>query len=158
MTYLEHYQAEQIDEFNYRFCSIGARGTFDIIIRFTKMGEGIYNLGFGVVDEEFDWIDDRVEIRNGDSQKILATVANVALSFLEEHPMFSIFATGSTASRTRLYQMGISRILPMLTGYAITGFLAKRNENFPHPFTTWNGEWYPFRSGVAFDAFLIYKL
>jgi hypothetical protein len=159
MEYFEHYQAEQIDEFNYCFFSVGVRGKFNIIVRFTKMGENIYNLGFGVVDEEFDWLDDRVELRNGDSQIILATVANVVLSFLDEHPTASVFATGSTTSRTRLYQMGISRILPVITGYEIAGYVAERNEhgNLPHPFTIWKGEWCAFRSGISFDAFLIYK-
>jgi hypothetical protein len=45
---------------------------------------------------------------NGDSPKVLATVASTVYAFLERYPDAYVFATGSTNSRTRLYRMGIS--------------------------------------------------
>lgn len=44
---------------------------------------------------------------NEDRQKVLATVADTVVDFLNNHRQAAIFAKGSTASRTRLYQMNI---------------------------------------------------
>jgi len=156
---LECYEYDRLDEFSYRFYSEGPRGTFKLHIRFTRIRDLTYNLGFGVVDNESEWIDDLFEVRNGDSQKILSTVASAALDFLNAHPDNSIFATGSTSSRTRLYQMGISKVLPSLTGYVIAGCVMNKRqpENTGQVFTRLPVEWCAFEAGVAYDAFLICK-
>jgi hypothetical protein len=39
----------------------------------------------------------------------LATVVGVLYAFFDFHPDASIFATGSTSARTRLYRIGITR-------------------------------------------------
>jgi hypothetical protein len=103
---LEHYEFEQLGEFDYRFFSNGSKGTFEMHVRFTSTGANSCNLGFGAVDPTSGWLDDLIELRNGDSQKILATVAGISCMFMEAHPSIRIYAAGSTASRTRLYQMG----------------------------------------------------
>lgn len=54
-------------------------------------------------------IDDVVISDNGDSEKVLATVVAAVYAFCEKHPEAWIYATGSTAARTRLYQMGITK-------------------------------------------------
>jgi hypothetical protein len=157
--HLELYEYDQLDEFTYRFYSVGRNGTFEMRVQFVEIGYGSYNLGFGVHDLQADRLDDLVEIRNGDSQKILATVANVTLRFLEENSEAHIYASGSTESRTRLYQMGINKILPTLNGYIIAGYLVKRNkiEAPEGNFLKLNGQWHAVELGVTYEAFLIYK-
>jgi hypothetical protein len=48
---------------------------------------------------------------NGDSLKVLATVASTVYAVTERYPKAWILATGSTAVRTRLYRMGITNNL-----------------------------------------------
>ena len=93
----------------FEFISEGAKGTIKKMITYSYTGtENIYNLGFGDYDEEQKRIDDRTITNNGDSQKVLATVASTIYAFTEKYPNAYIFATGSTAIRTRLYRMGIT--------------------------------------------------
>jgi hypothetical protein len=84
---LERYEIVRMNEFSYRFFSIGPKGVFKMHIHFTMTGANSFNLGFGVLDSSHEWLDDMIEVRNGDTQKILATVAHTALVFLEEHPL-----------------------------------------------------------------------
>ncbi|WP_342084081.1 DUF6934 family protein [Dyadobacter sp. OTU695] len=118
---LERYKIDQLSEFGFRFYSNGPKGAFKMHVRFSYLGRNIFNLGFGVVESASGRLNDLIEVRNGDSKKILATVAAIALEFMEDHPGAVIYATGSTPSRTRLYQMGINRILPTLEQYQIVG-------------------------------------
>lgn len=46
---------------------------------------------------------------NGDTDKVLATVVAALYSFFDRYPNAFVYATGSTAARTRLYRMGITR-------------------------------------------------
>jgi hypothetical protein len=156
---LERYEIVRMNEFSYRFFSIGPKGVFKMHIHFTMTGANSFNLGFGVLDSSHEWLDDMIEVRNGDTQKILATVAHTALVFLEEHPSATIYASGSTPPRTRLYQMGISRVLPHLHGYSVAGLIVKRDSQggTEGTYPTWKGIWYTFQSGVCYDAFLIFK-
>jgi hypothetical protein len=48
---------------------------------------------------------------NGDSQKVLETVAATLYVFTEANPDATVIATGSTEARTRLYRMGITNNL-----------------------------------------------
>jgi len=52
-----------------------------------------------------------VVTNNGDSLKVLATVASSVYAFTTERPEARVFATGSTAVRTRLYRMGLTNNL-----------------------------------------------
>jgi hypothetical protein len=74
----------------------------------------IYNLAFGDVDLMTDELDDIVVSNNGDTEKILATVAATIFSFLNKYPHAIIYAKGSTSGRTRLYKIGISNHLEEL--------------------------------------------
>ena len=75
------------------------------------MQENVYNLAFGDYDEEVKGIDDKAITNNGDSLKVLATVASTVYAFVEKHPKSWIVAPGSTEARTRLYRMGITNNL-----------------------------------------------
>ena len=107
--------------------------------------ENVYNLGFGDYDEIANAINDISVTNNGDSLKVLATVASTVYAFLEKHPNAYILATGSTNVRTRLYRMGI------------TNNLAEINEDFIVYGLTDKGIWDDFVVGEDYEAFLITK-
>lgn len=76
---------------------------------------------------------------------MLATVADTVVDFLTNHPHAAIFAQGSTAARTRLYQMNILLYWEEINkaSYIIHGYL--------------KGNWQVFEKGINFDAFIIRK-
>ena len=128
----EVYQLETDDtESIYYFESVSSEKTIRKVIQFalisysTPLASGarpLYNIGFGDVDEKTGQIDDKVESRNGDKDKVLATVALSAVEFLRTHPTAAIYATGSTPTRTRQYQMGLNRFYDAMIGdYVLYG-------------------------------------
>ena len=107
--------------------------------------KNVYNLGFGDYDEITNAINDISVTNNGDSLKVLATVASTVYAFLEKHPNAYILATGSTNLRTRLYRMGI------------TNNLAQINQDFVVYGLTEKATWENFVVGEDYEAFLITK-
>ena len=104
--------------------------------------KGFYNLGFGDKDHKTGEIDDTIITDNGDSQKILATVAYTVYSFTDKYPNSWIYAKGSTKARTRLYRMGISNNLDFIVqDFEIHGLK--------------NDSWFKFERNVDYEAFLI---
>src|SRR4051794_25370940 len=94
----------------YEFISEGKKGQISKRIQFTLVNrQGIYNLAFGDKDPNTGEIDDKVVSNNGDSEKVLGTVVSAVFAFLDQYPNAWVFAAGSTVSRTRLYQMSITR-------------------------------------------------
>lgn len=82
---------------------------------------------------------------NGDSLKVLATVASTVYAFTEKYPNAWIFATGSTTVRTRLYRMGITNNLAEISeDFSIFGYNAEEN-------------WEEFVVGEDYEAFLLTK-
>ncbi|AEI47209.1 DUF6934 family protein [Runella slithyformis] len=127
----------------YEFESVGKRGIFKKRITFQLIQQpNVYNLGFGDINLLTNQIDDLAVTNNGDSQKVLITVANAVLNFTRLYPEAAIFATGSTPARTRLYQIGITNNLNEIT------------ENFE----VWgysNEHWSMFKINIAYEAFLV---
>ena len=96
----------------FEFVSVGTKGQIHKIVQFTETNlKDIYNLGFGDKDHKTGAIDDSVITNNGDSQKVLATVASTVYAFTDKHPDAWIYATGSNVARTRLYRIGIANNL-----------------------------------------------
>jgi len=96
----------------YEFISIGKNGDIRKVVEYSEMNiDGYYNLAFGDFDERKNEINDKVVTNNGDSLKVLATVASTVYAFTGKYPEAKIFATGSTEVRTRLYRMGITNNL-----------------------------------------------
>jgi len=126
----------------YKFVSEGAKGKITKLIRYTETElKGFYNLGFGDADHQGE-IDDSIITNNGDSKKILATVAYTVYSFTDKYPNAWIYATGSTKARTRLYRMGIANnLIEILQGFEVHGFK--------------DGAWHEFEKDVDYGAFLI---
>jgi hypothetical protein len=130
----------------YEFFSEGPKGRIKKMVEYTETStEDVYNLGFGDYDETTKSINDLSVTNNGDSLKVLATVASTVYAFIDKHPNAYILATGSTNVRTRLYRMGITNNLAEITAdFVVYGF-------------TEIGNWEEFIVGEDYEAFLIRK-
>jgi hypothetical protein len=116
---------------DYEFISDGPRGKIKKVVRFTTIGEGVYNLGFGDLIEETGDINDTVITNNDDSKQVLATAAMIVNDFLLKYPDMWVFAVGSTTSRTRLYRMGITNHWHTIsTDFEVYGLANKKWELF----------------------------
>lgn len=128
----------------FKFSSEGSKGLVQKIVIYTETGsENVYNLGFGDYDSQTGSMSDRSVTNNGDSAKVLATVAATVYTFTEMNPAAWIMASGSTAARTRLYRM------------AITNNLSEISEHFAIFGYNCEGRWEYFVVGKAYEAFMI---
>ena len=128
---------------DYEFVSIGPRGNVKKVVRFSQIRPGVFNLGFGDLDEESGEISDTIVTNNNDSKKVLATVAATVNDFTLHYPDAAIIAKGSTHSRTRLYRMGITNNWQELRDeFEIQGL--KKDQ-----------KWELFKPGSDYDAFWV---
>jgi hypothetical protein len=75
---------------------------------------------------------------------VLSTVAMTVYDFFSKYPRAFVLAKGSTKSRTRLYQIGISNNLYIIEkDFNVYGF--RKNS------------WEKFQSNCSYEAFLITK-
>ena len=132
---LPKYPVATSTPFLYHFYSEGPQGSIKKAIIYAQIEDNLFNLAFGDWDEELRRINDSSRTNNQDRDKVLATVAFTALDFTNQFPDVEIFAEGTTAGRTRLYQMEINIF------FKIEGFV--------------NGEWELFLRGKNYEAFLI---
>jgi hypothetical protein len=137
--------AKRPESYHYEFYSEGPNGRIRKVVEYFRLpGQEteVFNLAFGDWDEENLRINDLVISDNSDRDKVLATVAATILDFMKDHPDVIIIAIGSTLSRTRLYQMGIARVLEDVNQeFQIQGYK--------------DDSWQPFRKGVNYSAFLL---
>jgi hypothetical protein len=135
------------DGLRYSFYSEGPRGRIGKVIEFQWMrglGSGTFNLAFGDFNEDTGQLDDGSVSDNHDRLKVLHTVAAVVVDFLRDHPRSIILIKASTIARARLYQMMISSIWATIEQqYEILG----KHGDF----------WIPFRKGLNYSEFIIYK-
>lgn len=129
----------------FEFLSEGRNGDILKIIQFQKMNhENLYNLAFGDKNIETGIIDDKVITDNGDSEKVLATVVSAIYAFVDRYPDSWIYATGSTASRTRLYRMGINKYYEIVVSdFELMG--------------EYKNEWEIYEFGKDYQAFAVHK-
>jgi len=159
---IETYQTKKIDDHTFQFFSVGKLGIVNMLVSITPVSleYSLYNLAFGKWDGG-DTLNDIVELRNGDSDIILATVGMEALNFLQRNRKATVIATGSVSDsglrvRTRKYQMGICANYEFLIHeHNIFGFKAEKNEagHIDGEWPFWPGIWYPFERGINYDAF-----
>lgn len=129
---------------HYEFISEGPKGLITKIVEFTETGtENVYNLGFADYDKKTKTTNDLAVTNNGDSLKVLATVASTVYAFTQKNPKAWILATGSTSVRSRLYRMGI------------TNNLAEINIDFEVFGLNRKGNWDKFILGEDYEAFLL---
>jgi hypothetical protein len=134
------------DLINFRFESVGQKGVIQKLVIFQKIDENqdIYNLAFGDLDEKTNEIDDEIITNNGDSEKVLFTVASTIYIFTYKYPNARIVLEGSSKSRTRLYQIGISKFLDEIEeDFVVFGLIEK--------------DWFLFEKNQKYEAFLIQK-
>lgn len=129
----------------FEFTSLGVKGNISKLIVYSQTHlHNFYNLGFGDKNENTGQIDDEVITNNGDSDKVLATVASTLYIFTEKYPDAMVFATGSTKARTRLYRIGISNnFLEIQEDFKVYGLA--------------NNNWQNFQNHIEFEAFLVTK-
>lgn len=129
----------------FEFISEGSNGLIHKLVRFQPTNlKDVYNLAFGDKDSETGDIDDIVISNNGDSEKVLATVAATVYAFTDKYPNAWIYATGSTKARTRLYRMGITKFLSEVKGdFEVLGQTSD--------------DWESFKKNVEYDGFLVRK-
>lgn len=127
----------------FEFTSIGSRGRIKKLVEYTETNfENIYNLGFGDKNESTGEIDDIIITNNGDSKKVLATVAATIYAFTDKYPEALIYIEGNSIARMRLYRIGI------------TNNLAEINRDF-NIYGLRENIWHDFKNGVWYEAFLI---
>ncbi len=128
----------------YEFVSVGSKGSFQKLVQYTPLDENgtFFNLGFGDKDPVSGKVNDLTVTDNGDTQKVLATVADTVLHFTARYPDVWVFATGSTPARTRLYRMGITNHLNEIESqFEVLGLT--------------NDGWQSFEIGMNYEAFLV---
>lgn len=130
----------------FEFVSEGSKGKIDKIIQFSSANYlNVYNLGFGDKDLITGEIDNKVVSNNGDSEKVLGTVVESLYIFTDKNPEALVYAIGSTKTRTRLYQIGITKFIEKATAdFIIYGQIEK--------------EWYFFEKDINYDAFLVKRI
>lgn len=127
--------------FDYEFESVGAKGVIKKVARFSLMQNSLYNFGFGDLDPLTGQISDTVVSNNGDGDKVLGTVAQIIYYFTGVYQGAAVFIQGTSPTRTRRYQMGISKYWGVINSvFEIEGVT--------------NGKWEPFRHGVNYEAFI----
>ena len=128
----------------YEFISEGTKGKISKLVIYSQTHlHNFYNLGFGDKDVITGDIDDTIITNNGDSEKVLATVAATLYTFTDKFPDAMIFASGSTSARTRLYRIGITNNLDAIKAdFEIFGLTKDKN-------------WVHFEKRKDFEAFLV---
>jgi len=144
---LERYPYYTKDDFKqYSFYSEGPKGNIRKTIVYAKLSDNpvTYNLAFGDEDPHTGEINDNIVSDNEDRDIVLATVANTIIAFSAHYGNPRIYAVGSTASRTRLYQMSIARLLNEIEAdFEIFGVIGD--------------DVYPFEINVNYTAFFVRK-
>jgi len=130
----------------YIFESVGVKGSILKVVQYTPVGyDNIYQLGFGDYDPLIDEVDDIATSNNGDSDKVLATVVYTIYLFTNKHPNAKVVAFGSTASRNRLYRIGISKYL-------------EEAKSIFHIFGDKGGKrWEPYKRSVGYERYMVIR-
>ncbi|HEY0273077.1 MAG TPA: hypothetical protein VGC22_07815 [Chitinophaga sp.] len=111
---MERYTYEEFaatPDTQYLFVSQGSRGPINKMITFSHFGQDIYNMSLEDIDEDTGVFDQYAVSNNGDTMKILLTVAEILVHFTSSRPGAQIFIKGNTAARNRLYRIYIARFL-----------------------------------------------
>lgn len=129
----------------FEFLSEGPKGKIQKVIQFSLVNEeNLYNLAFGDKDLGTGEINDRAITDNGDSEKVLATVVAALYTFCDKFPNAWVYATGSTAARTRLYRMGVTKYYDIVEAdFFIYGQVLS--------------EWESFEKGKTYEAFVVHR-
>ena len=121
MNYDHYHNLSFTEDYHlFLFYSEGPKGRLRKLVAYTplkNLPDG-YNLGFGTLkinEEGKEYLDGDEISDNGDRNKILATIALTAFTFIDNYPNKKIYLTGSDKVRTRLYQMAINHAFDILS-------------------------------------------
>jgi hypothetical protein len=109
---LERYEIDMYEEdaqVQYEFFSQGPNGIIKKFIRFDKFSDDFYNLSFGDSIAGTEDYSDEIISNNGDTEKVLTTVAEAIMQFSATNPTVMIHAEGSTPARSRLYRICLNK-------------------------------------------------
>ncbi|MBO9614176.1 MAG: hypothetical protein J7619_15830 [Dyadobacter sp.] len=138
-----HYDGN-LENTRFQFQSVGKRGVFEKVVYFTFLTEDMHNLSLVDFDPATKEYNDMSVTDNGDMPEILATVIAIIHEFFNSHPDQKIYFRGSTPTRTRLYQIAISKVYDQdNSDLFIKGYLDE--------------DWVPFEPNVNFHGFLVEK-
>lgn len=126
---------------DYEFESIGTKGIIKKVARFSSIGTNIYNFGFGDLNQVTGEIDDITISNNGDGDKVLATVASIIYDFTGFYKDAAVYIKGSSAAKTRRYQMGINKYWEQIN--PVFEVFGSKNE-----------KWEPFKTDENYEAFI----
>jgi len=140
----DRYETRRSDNaLTFEFVSQGIKGDIEKLVVYSKIDlAGMFNLGFGDKIGLIGDFDDQAVTNNGDSLKVMATVAATLYPFTDRFPDAKVYVKGSTKARTRLYRMGISDNLEII------------NFDF-HIYGLRDGYWEKFTLGIDYEAFLV---
>lgn len=143
MRYPQYKYKNDDKALRFQFYSEGPRGRILKVVEFSKTTtENVYSLGFGDLDIPTGAINDKAVSNNGDSLKVLATVASIVYAFTTRYPEHWVFATGSNSTRTRLYRMGLTNnLVEISVDFMVYGLK--------------NKTWEEFLPGEDYEAFLV---
>lgn len=112
---LERYKIEASKDFLfYWFYSKGPMGIIKKVVTFIPIkitGHYCFNLCLGDWNESQQMADDSIISNNQDTEKVLASVADIIFQFTDRNPNAVIIIEGNTESRIRLYQIKINKYL-----------------------------------------------
>lgn len=125
--------------FWFESCSAGR--TVPKIVEYEEIEAGTFNLAFGDIDSN-GRLNDSVISNNGDMEKVLATVVQTALTFLEIYPERSVYFSGNSSARNRLYRAILNRDIESWSKiFEVEGII--------------EGERVKFRQGINFEGFIV---
>lgn len=129
----------------FEFVSQGIKGDIEKLVVYSQIGQSnTFNLGFGDKIEASEDFNDMAVTNNGDTLKVMATVAATLYPFTDRFPEAKVYVKGSSKTRTRLYRMGISNNLEIINfHFQIYGL---RNQ-----------QWEKFTVGIDYEAFLVVR-
>ncbi len=91
-------------------------------------------------------VNDKIVSDNGDSEKVLATVALTIRIFTAKNPEAYIIVIGTNEARTRLYRMAISKYLEkIIIDYTVYGL------------PPGNSSWLLFQRNAEYEAFMLQR-
>jgi hypothetical protein len=129
---IERYQIENnVNSVYFEFVSKGNQGSIVKLVKYDLLYEKplVYNLGFGDKTAKGE-IDFDTISNNGDTEKVLATVAYTLVDFFQEYPNAIVYFVGLTKNRTRLYQcMGnlMVWLSVLVNGMNYNSFIIRKN-------------------------------
>jgi len=132
MEGFEHYEYTVDENFDqFEFESDGPKGKIQKIVKLRYVTRNMYLISFGDLDPITRRLNDKAISNNSDTAKVVFTLAKIILDFTELFPEARLFFTGSTKSRTRLYQMMINKYRDMIqTIFTIDAYYNGEEETF----------------------------